>query len=302
VLDPHAVWHEPTRTAELILHASPASACDALASAIEFRVAGPDAAWLRSWRDADAVVPPALAAAPDPFEPKVAAALEPALDDGALLWVSSSMPVRDVEAYFPQTSKRIRFLANRGANGIDRRRGLGRGGGAGDGAASLPADRRDRPAARPRGHPRGAAGGRASHGDLPEQRRWRHLRLPAGGRARGRRALRGARGHAERPRPCGSGGPLPGWSTAWHPRPPRCGRRWALPGWSRYAPIARRTCGCTTRWWIGWRRRSDRGEVPASSVGMGHASTTSPSPSAGTACAWSTALSNFLPLATTAWA
>jgi 2-succinyl-5-enolpyruvyl-6-hydroxy-3-cyclohexene-1-carboxylate synthase len=29
------------------------------------------------------------------------------------------MPVRDVEAYFPQSPKRLRFLANRGANGID---------------------------------------------------------------------------------------------------------------------------------------------------------------------------------------
>jgi 2-succinyl-5-enolpyruvyl-6-hydroxy-3-cyclohexene-1-carboxylate synthase len=29
------------------------------------------------------------------------------------------MPIRDVEAYFPQSPKRIRFLANRGANGID---------------------------------------------------------------------------------------------------------------------------------------------------------------------------------------
>ena len=35
------------------------------------------------------------------------------------MWVSSSMPIRDVEACFPQSPKRLRFLANRGANGID---------------------------------------------------------------------------------------------------------------------------------------------------------------------------------------
>jgi 2-succinyl-5-enolpyruvyl-6-hydroxy-3-cyclohexene-1-carboxylate synthase len=64
-------------------------------------------------------VPAALAQAPDPFEPKALAALEPALPDEALIWVSSSMPVRDVEAYFPQSPKPLRFLANRGANGID---------------------------------------------------------------------------------------------------------------------------------------------------------------------------------------
>ena len=49
----------------------------------------------------------------------MAAALEPALPDDALLWVSSSMPIRDVEAFFPASPKPLRFLAERGANGID---------------------------------------------------------------------------------------------------------------------------------------------------------------------------------------
>jgi 2-succinyl-5-enolpyruvyl-6-hydroxy-3-cyclohexene-1-carboxylate synthase len=57
--------------------------------------------------------------APDGFEGKIPASLEPELPDEAIVWVSSSMPIRDVEAYFPQSPKRLRFLANRGANGID---------------------------------------------------------------------------------------------------------------------------------------------------------------------------------------
>jgi 2-succinyl-5-enolpyruvyl-6-hydroxy-3-cyclohexene-1-carboxylate synthase len=119
VLDPHAVWHEPTRRAELLLAGAASPTLDALAAAVEMRGPRADAAWLSEWRAADAKVPPALAEAPDPFEPKVLAALEPELPDGALLWLSSSMPVRDVEAYFPQSAKRLRFLSNRGANGID---------------------------------------------------------------------------------------------------------------------------------------------------------------------------------------
>ncbi len=119
VLDPHRSWHEPTRQAGLLIHAAPAATCDALAAALEMRTMEHDPAWLRSWRAADAEVPAALAVAPDPFEPKAIAGLEPSLDDGALVWVSSSMPVRDLEAYFPQSPKRVRFLANRGANGID---------------------------------------------------------------------------------------------------------------------------------------------------------------------------------------
>jgi 2-succinyl-5-enolpyruvyl-6-hydroxy-3-cyclohexene-1-carboxylate synthase len=119
VLDPHAAWHEPTRRAELLLHAAAAPTLDALAATLEMRSGERDPDWLASWRAADALVPAALAEAPDPFEPKVLAALEPQLPDDAVVWVSSSMPVRDVEAYFPQSPKRLRFLANRGANGID---------------------------------------------------------------------------------------------------------------------------------------------------------------------------------------
>jgi 2-succinyl-5-enolpyruvyl-6-hydroxy-3-cyclohexene-1-carboxylate synthase len=118
-IDPHAAWHEPTRHAELLLQAAAVPALDALAAAVEMRTAERDAGWLASWREADARVPRALAESPEGFEPKVLAALEPELPDGAIVWLSSSMPVRDVEACFPQSPKRLRFLANRGANGID---------------------------------------------------------------------------------------------------------------------------------------------------------------------------------------
>ena len=119
VLDPHATWHEPTRRAELLLEASAPPTLDALAAAMEMRSADRDPDWLAAWREADATVSPALAASPDPFEPKELAALEPELPDDAIVWLSSSMPVRDVEACFPQSPKRLQFLANRGANGID---------------------------------------------------------------------------------------------------------------------------------------------------------------------------------------
>jgi 2-succinyl-5-enolpyruvyl-6-hydroxy-3-cyclohexene-1-carboxylate synthase len=120
VVDPHASWNEPTRHAETLLHADPARTCDALATALEARHRSvADDAWLERWRTADALVGPALAEAPDPFEPKLYAALEPLLPDGALVFVSSSMPIRHVESFFPRSARRIDFLANRGANGID---------------------------------------------------------------------------------------------------------------------------------------------------------------------------------------
>ena len=119
VLDPQAAWHEPTRRAELLLRSAAAPTLDALAAAVEMREPRQDADWIAGWRSADAAVPAALAEAPDGFEAKALAALEPELPDGALIWLSSSMPVRDVEACFPQSAKQLRFLSNRGANGID---------------------------------------------------------------------------------------------------------------------------------------------------------------------------------------
>ncbi|MBA3359526.1 MAG: 2-succinyl-5-enolpyruvyl-6-hydroxy-3-cyclohexene-1-carboxylic-acid synthase [Thermoleophilaceae bacterium] len=119
VLDPHGAWHEPTRMAELMLHAEPASACDALATALEMRAGPPPGPWLEEWRLADALVAPALAQAPEPSEPRAYVAAAPALEPKTLVWTASSMPVRDVEAFWPAGQKRTRFLANRGANGID---------------------------------------------------------------------------------------------------------------------------------------------------------------------------------------
>jgi 2-succinyl-5-enolpyruvyl-6-hydroxy-3-cyclohexene-1-carboxylate synthase len=118
-IDPHAAWNEPTRTAEALLHADPVKTCAALAAAIEARGSSSDPAWLAGWRSADETVAAAFAAAPERFEAKAYAGIEDALPDDALIWLSSSMPIRYAESFFPSSPKPIRLLANRGANGID---------------------------------------------------------------------------------------------------------------------------------------------------------------------------------------
>jgi len=115
VLDPDGAWNEPTRTAADIITADPAGFAAAAAQAEWQR----DADWAEGWRAANARVGKVLEAAPDLFEAKLYAGLADALGDGDDVWVSSSMPVRDVEAYFPAIQAKVRFLANRGANGID---------------------------------------------------------------------------------------------------------------------------------------------------------------------------------------
>lgn len=51
--------------------------------------------------------------------PQVVAALGEVLPDGATLFVSNSMAVRDLDGFLPISTKRLRVLANKGANGID---------------------------------------------------------------------------------------------------------------------------------------------------------------------------------------
>lgn len=122
LIDPHLAWHEPTRAAATIVHADGASTAAALADALRRGTAGTvagDAGWVDSWRTADDRVPQLLAAATEALEPLAYTAIAPDLPDGALVWVGSSMAIRDVETFFPRLPRRVRVLSNRGANGID---------------------------------------------------------------------------------------------------------------------------------------------------------------------------------------
>lgn len=53
------------------------------------------------------------------FEGRVFMELAEWLPDGTTLFVGNSMPVRDLDTFFRNNVRRIRVLANRGANGID---------------------------------------------------------------------------------------------------------------------------------------------------------------------------------------
>ena len=116
VLDPHGAWQDPDAAADLMVQAPPAATLEALASA-----GGGPASWLEGWRSADDRAAAAIAdSLGDALtEPRIALALGNLLPAEATLLVASSLPVRDVENFFPRLERPPRVLSNRGANGID---------------------------------------------------------------------------------------------------------------------------------------------------------------------------------------
>jgi 2-succinyl-5-enolpyruvyl-6-hydroxy-3-cyclohexene-1-carboxylate synthase len=120
VVDPEGGWNEPSRRAETILRADPASLAAGLAERLD-GAGDPD--WAASWvgaADAAAeTIASSLARASAVTEPAVHAALGGVYGDGDLVYTASSMPIRDQEAFLPSGPADVRFLSNRGANGID---------------------------------------------------------------------------------------------------------------------------------------------------------------------------------------
>ncbi len=119
LVDPWGQWADPDRRVDVIARLDPTALCRAVAAA------GPPvrpSSWLASWQRAEAAAAAAidaeLAADPALSEPAVARTVAGAVADGTTVVASSSMPVRDVE-WFAAPRLGVRFLANRGANGID---------------------------------------------------------------------------------------------------------------------------------------------------------------------------------------
>jgi 2-succinyl-5-enolpyruvyl-6-hydroxy-3-cyclohexene-1-carboxylate synthase len=77
------------------------------------------AAWQRAEAAARHTLDDALAAVTDLVEPKAAWLLAQHLPEATPLFVASSMPVRDLEYFWPATGRSHQVFFNRGANGID---------------------------------------------------------------------------------------------------------------------------------------------------------------------------------------
>jgi 2-succinyl-5-enolpyruvyl-6-hydroxy-3-cyclohexene-1-carboxylate synthase len=118
VVDPAYGWNEPTRHAETLVRADAPALARALATRCE-RGAG---TWARAWAEAaeaaEAEIESGLGSG-GLSEPAAHRALAAAYREGDVVYTASSMPIRDQEAYAQGSAADVRFLANRGANGID---------------------------------------------------------------------------------------------------------------------------------------------------------------------------------------
>jgi 2-succinyl-5-enolpyruvyl-6-hydroxy-3-cyclohexene-1-carboxylate synthase len=105
-------WQDPDSVVELVLRADPRALLPPPAAPED---------WLSSWRDADAAAAQAVARTlgEELSEPNVARTLGETLPAEATVFVAASMPVRDLEWFWPAHAGGARVLSNRGANGID---------------------------------------------------------------------------------------------------------------------------------------------------------------------------------------
>lgn len=122
-LDPEGAWQDPAAVLSHSFAAEPEPLLAELTGRIAAGAVRPaPEEWLAAWRAADVLAAEAITGAlarEGLSEPAVAAELGVLLPAHASLFVASSMPVRDIETFWPVRPDPPRVLCNRGANGID---------------------------------------------------------------------------------------------------------------------------------------------------------------------------------------
>ena len=111
------VLFDPAHSASVVVCGDAVRTCSELARRVQRREPRPESPLLHAERVARRALEDAFSAETALSEPGAARALAAGLPEESLLFVSSSMPVRDVDAW--ATSGRARVLSNRGVNGID---------------------------------------------------------------------------------------------------------------------------------------------------------------------------------------
>jgi 2-succinyl-5-enolpyruvyl-6-hydroxy-3-cyclohexene-1-carboxylate synthase len=117
LVDPAAGWREAEFAATDLVVANPSRLAWRLAQTLG-RGSGADG-WRRRWLSADEAHFEAFEEAPSFCEGRLLAAVVDAAPDPATVFVSNSMPVRDLDRFGAPSTKSLTVLGNRGASGID---------------------------------------------------------------------------------------------------------------------------------------------------------------------------------------
>jgi 2-succinyl-5-enolpyruvyl-6-hydroxy-3-cyclohexene-1-carboxylate synthase len=123
LVDPDDGWNDPALLSNNVIHADSATFCDQLSAVLTDRGHHPDRTWASDWVAINTSTSESLTSAIDEddrlFEGRVFQELSRILPAGSTLVAGNSMPVRDMDTFYPGGSTSVRFLSNRGANGID---------------------------------------------------------------------------------------------------------------------------------------------------------------------------------------
>jgi 2-succinyl-5-enolpyruvyl-6-hydroxy-3-cyclohexene-1-carboxylate synthase len=117
-------WHDSALLTDEVRYAHPRLFCESLLIALQMTPRRPSAnfwkdRWIDVGRRTRAALQSSLRREVDFSEPRVFAELADLLPPGSTLFAGNSMPVRDLDTFFPGGKHAVRFLVNRGVSGID---------------------------------------------------------------------------------------------------------------------------------------------------------------------------------------
>ena len=116
-------WPDPSLLASRLVRADARVLAEQLTAALRDAPKRADPSWNDRWRETDRRARTALdaycASVDEPFEGRALAEVAALVPAGGTLFVSSSMPVRDLDTFGRGHARPVRVMANRGANGID---------------------------------------------------------------------------------------------------------------------------------------------------------------------------------------
>ncbi|AWC30286.1 2-succinyl-5-enolpyruvyl-6-hydroxy-3-cyclohexene-1-carboxylic-acid synthase [Bacillus cytotoxicus] len=119
IVDESGKWRDPALMTTEVVSASDVAFCKAMTEHMQKREQND---WFKKWKHINDKTKETLReveAYDTAFEGKVITDIVRILPEGATLFVSNSMPIRDADTFLFTNEKKIHVMANRGVNGID---------------------------------------------------------------------------------------------------------------------------------------------------------------------------------------